>query len=137
MAFTLDSIVPWGRSLEEYVRMFNLTETELTLKILGCGDGPASFNREMQQRGYTVVSIDPIYQFRAAQIRSRIDAAYAEIMDQLLKNKDDYLWDEISSPEELGRIRMTAMREFLADFEQGKQAGRYLAEELPSLSFRD
>jgi SAM-dependent methyltransferase len=137
MAITLNSIVPWGRSFAEYVSMFSLTETDLKSKILGCGDGPASFNSEMKKRGYKVVSIDPVYQFSAEQIRSRINAAYDEIMAQLLKNRDDYIWDTISSPEELGRIRMSAMREFLTDFEQGKQEGRYQTEELPLLPFGD
>ena len=32
---------------------------------------------------------------------------------------------------------MSVMQEFLADFEQGKQEGRYCFEELPSLQFED
>ena len=63
MGMTLDSIVPWGRSFEEYVTMFGLTNTDLTKRILGCGDGPAGFNSELTARGGTVVSLDPIYAF--------------------------------------------------------------------------
>jgi hypothetical protein len=47
----LDEIVPWGRSLAEYQLMFSLTEADLSRDILGCGDGPASFNAEMTDRG--------------------------------------------------------------------------------------
>jgi hypothetical protein len=43
VAFTLDKVVPWGRSFDEYVRMFDLTPADLGKRILGCGDGPASF----------------------------------------------------------------------------------------------
>ena len=68
MAFILDSVVPWGRSFEEYVRMFDLTEDELGLSILSCGDGPASFNCRMYAQGRRVVSCDPIYQFSAEQL---------------------------------------------------------------------
>lgn len=57
----LDDVVPWGRTLAEYELMFNLSEVDLNLKILGCGDGPASFNAEMTKQGHRVVSIDPIY----------------------------------------------------------------------------
>jgi hypothetical protein len=35
MAFTLDSVVPWGRSFEEYVAMFALTDGDLSCRILG------------------------------------------------------------------------------------------------------
>ncbi|MCL4473256.1 MAG: hypothetical protein M1539_00340 [Actinobacteria bacterium] len=63
MPFTLDNIVPWGRSLDEYVEMFGLSSNDLELKILGCADGPASFNAEMSRRGKSVVSIAPVYRF--------------------------------------------------------------------------
>ena len=44
--FTLDSVVPWGRSFDEYCAMFDLSDRDLDLKILDCGGGPASFNAE-------------------------------------------------------------------------------------------
>ena len=72
----LKEVVPWGRNLEEYKLMFNLSETDLNAKILGCGDGPASFNAEMTKLGYSVTSFDPIYQFSAQQIEERIEAVY-------------------------------------------------------------
>ncbi|MCI5142695.1 MAG: SAM-dependent methyltransferase, partial [Candidatus Electrothrix sp. ATG1] len=43
MTFQLKEIVPWGRSFQEYVAMFALSEDDLGKRILGCGDGPASF----------------------------------------------------------------------------------------------
>jgi hypothetical protein len=61
--FTLDQVVPWGRSFEEYRRMFALSDAELHLRILGCADGPASFNAESTRRGTAVISIDPLYLF--------------------------------------------------------------------------
>jgi hypothetical protein len=59
--FTLDHIVPWGRSFDEYRRMFGLTDADLARNIVGCGDGPAAFNAEATARGTRVVSCDPIY----------------------------------------------------------------------------
>jgi hypothetical protein len=49
--FTLDLIVPWGRSFDEYRQMFALTEADLGGRLVGCGDGPASFNAEATRRG--------------------------------------------------------------------------------------
>lgn len=137
MVFRLDNIVPWGRSFAEYVRMFDLTPDELELRILGCGDGPASFNSQMNRRGNKVVSCDPIYQFNAEQLQMRIEASYEKVMAEARQNQGNFVWDSIKSLDELGRIRMAAMREFLTDFEKGKQQGRYLAESLPSLPFAD
>lgn len=47
MPFVLDQVVPWGRSFDEYVRMFALTDADLNRSILGCADGPAAFNAEL------------------------------------------------------------------------------------------
>jgi hypothetical protein len=137
MAFSLDQIVPWGRSFDEYAGMFGLTEVDLSGHILGCGDGPASFNAEATRRGCRVISCDPIYQFSAAQIERRVHETYDTIMEELRPNADDYVWDAFSSPEGLGHARMTAMRSFLADYDRGKREGRYVNAGLPSLPFLD
>jgi len=137
MAFRCEEIVPWGRSFEEYVRMFSLTDDELNLRILGCGDGPASFNSEMARRGRTTISIDPIYQCSAEELRQRIDETYENIISQTYENQEKYVWRTIPSVEELGRIRMAAMETFLADFEEGKRQEKYIHAELPSLPFGD
>lgn len=92
MGFTLDKVVPWGRSYDEYIRMFGLTEGDLVLHILGCGDGPAAFNSALSKRGGNVVSVDPIYVFDTAQIRSRVSDTYEAVMTQMRKNKNDYVW---------------------------------------------
>lgn len=135
MGFTLNKVVPWGRSYQEYLAMFALSDADLQLRILGCGDGPASFNAELTQRGGNIISIDPIYQFDTAQINNRIAETYAIVLEQLRQNQQDYLWETIPSVENLGEIRMAAMQLFLQDYETGKNSGRYLAGELPSLPF--
>jgi len=135
--FTLDRVVPWGRSFGEYCRMFALGDGDLRLKILGCGDGPASFNAEATSRGARVISCDPIYRFEAPEIRHRIDQTYDEVLEQTRRNADDFVWTDISSPEELGRLRMSAMDEFLDDFDRGRSEGRYVDAELPSLTFNN
>ena len=42
--FTLATVVPWGRTFDEYRRMFALTNADAAGGVLGCADGPASFN---------------------------------------------------------------------------------------------
>jgi len=135
MSLTYETIVPWGRSFDEYRRMFALSEQDLERRILGCGDGPASFNTQLTARGGSVVSCDPLYQFSAQQIKQRIEASYRTVMEQTGQNQDKYVWQTIPSLDELGRIRMSAMRDFLADYERGKRAGRYVGGEAPSLPF--
>ena len=135
MAFKYQEAVPWGRSFDEYRRMFDLTYEDLSRAILGCADGPASFNAEMCKRGHRVVSCDPLYQLSASQIKQRIDDTYENVIGQTRQNQDKFVWDLIASPEELGRVRRKAMSEFLSDYERGREVGRYIPAELPDLPF--
>jgi len=135
--FALKQVVPWGRSFDEYQRMFALTAADLARPILGCGDGPASFNAEATRRGIQVTSCDPIYQFDDAQLRQRIDETSAEVLEQARRNEQEFVWTTIRSIDDLRETRMTAMRLFLDDFPGGKAAGRYRDAALPSLPFSD
>jgi len=117
--------------------MFALRETDLAGRILGCGDGPASFNAEAARRGVKVVSCDPLFAWKGPRILDRIRATYDQILRQTRQNRQQFVWDRIPSVEELGRIRMAAMKLFLEDFDIGAQKGRYVAAELPALPFRD
>jgi len=117
--------------------MFGLSENDLNKRILGCGDGPASFNVEAAGRGCQVISCDPVYEFQVDEIRRRIDEVYPEIMTKMRQGADKYIWETLSSVEHLGEIRMNAMSRFLADFEAGCQQGRYVSASLPSLPFSD
>jgi len=133
--FTLDRVVPWGRSFDEYRQMFALSEIDLRSRILGCADGPASFNAEASRRGVAVVSCDPLYGADASQIRQRIEATFDEVLEQTRRNADEFVWDTITSIDELAVLRKTAMEAFLADYDEGKAAGRYVEGELPALPF--
>jgi hypothetical protein len=135
--FALDQVVPWGRSFEEYRRMFALSDADLQLRILGCADGPASFNAESTRRGTTAISIDPLYRLDTKTIRDRIAATYDQMLLQAQRNLHQFVWDTIQSVEELGRIRMQAMEAFLSDYDMGKRQGRYVDAELPSIAFPD
>ncbi len=135
MGFKLASIIPWGRSMLEYIQMFNLTPDELKLNILDCAGGPASFNAEMTLQGYKVISCDPVYQFTADEISQRIQDTYQIVIQGVKANQECYVWQNIQSPEMMGEIRMEAMGKFLEDFPQGINQGRYVTDELPVLPF--
>jgi hypothetical protein len=130
----LDEVVPWGRTFAEYQLMFNLSAADLNTQILGCGDGPASFNTEMTQKGHSVISVDPVYQFSAEQIRQRVRDSYEPIISQVKQNADRYVWQYFQDADELGQSRLAAMESFLLDYEVGKEAGRYRCQSLPNLN---
>ena len=136
--FTLEEVVPWGRSFDEYCRMFALSGADLSGRILGCGDGPASFNVEATRQGHHVISCDPLYRFDLAEIEERLAATYDHVLEQARQNAHEFVWGgAIRDIDELGIVRLAAMRTFLADYEAGKQAGRYVDAALPALPFAD
>ncbi|MEZ4865458.1 MAG: hypothetical protein R3C14_29380 [Caldilineaceae bacterium] len=137
MAMTLEQVVPWGRSLDEYRHMFDLSPTNLASKILGCGDGPASFNAELTAQGGQVISVDPIYAYSREQIEARVNATHTVVVTQVQQTLEDYRWTEFANPAALGRHRLATMQRFLADYAAGHRAGRYRVEALPALSFAD
>jgi hypothetical protein len=133
----LENVVPWGRNLEEYQNMFQLSKEDLQSKILGCGDGPSSFNFEVTKLNRNITSIDPIYQFTKDEIQQRIDETSSVVSEQLKKNQNDFVWKNIKSVDELINIRLTAMNNFVKDYENGKEEKRYIYNELPKLSFEN
>src|SRR5947209_1825649 len=132
MPVKLDHIVPWGRSFEEYVRMFALSEDDLNKSIIDCAAGPSSFNAQMHQRGRRVISVDPIYAFTANQIGARVEAVRKTMMEQVRQQPEQFVWDFIRTPEQLESMRMRAMSRFLQDF-GAQSSGRYVTTSLPKL----
>jgi hypothetical protein len=136
MPFELKDIVPWGRSFEEYLAMFSLSKNDLEMSILGCGDGPASFNHGMNNLGKKTISVDPIYQFTKTDIKSRIDETFKTVIEQTEKNKSEFVWGKIRTVKGLAEVRQKAMDIFLSDYEIGKAEGRYVFGRLPKLKFK-
>jgi ubiquinone/menaquinone biosynthesis C-methylase UbiE len=107
VAFTLNDVIPWGRNLDEYCAMFALGDAERRVSILGCGDGPSSFNAEGTAQGMRIVSVDPLYAFRTEEIRARIEEA------------------------------TPTTERFLTDYDEGLNQGRYVTGSVSDLPFPD
>jgi len=137
MNFKLDNVVPWGRSFDEYQSMFALSKNDLGKRIVGCGDGPSSFNATLTKRGGSIISTDPLYRFSAKEIRNRMDKTYPEVLEQTRKNSSKFIWTNIRSVENLGQVRKTAMEEFLTDYPTGREEGRYVDASLPKIPIGD
>ena len=135
MPVLLHQVIPLGRTLREYELMFALTAADKQRKILGCGDGPASFNAEWTALGGTVISLDPLYEFSGAQIKDRFDAVLDDVMANVDITSDRWVWGFQQNLPGLRANRVAALTRFLADYEAGQRAGRYLVGELPTLPF--
>lgn len=136
MAYQLAQVVPWGRTLAEYRRMFALSDEDCTKSIVSFGDGPASFNAEMNNQGNSVCSLDIIYRYTKEEIAQRIAETKEIIAQQVNDNLHQFNWNEIKNPQELLDLRLSAMKMFLDDYTIGSE--RYLVHECPNRTiFKD
>jgi len=131
----LKETVPWGRPFDEYVSMFDLSPSDLEVRLLDCGAGPSSFAAEASARDCQVVACDPLYRFNANDIALRIDEIYPLMVANMEAARNRFVWTWAGSPSQHAEQRMTAMRQFLADFNLGHREGRYVAGALPRLPF--
>jgi len=130
-AFVFDDVAIFGRSLNEYVNMFNLDLNSLKKKrILDCNGGPAAFACQAAPHGINVIACDPSYQYDAATLRSRIYKD-AEGIEKKHEQSASLLYKQAPPVPE----RLKAMEIFLADFPAGKLSGRYITGKLPHLPF--
>ena len=135
MAVSFDQIVPWGRLRREYELMFNLSPEDLSRGVLDCGGGPASFVAELSASGVRAVSVDPIYGFSGPEIRARFEQVVDPMLAQVRATPEDWIWSYHRDPEDLRANRRAALEKFLTDYDEGRQARRYVAGELPALPF--
>jgi len=110
--------------------MFALSDTDLNKTILGCGDGPASFNAEMTDLDILLCLLIPFINFLLSKSNSEFET-YEPLISQVKQNANRYIWREL--PGMLRNLAVfCAMGTFVLDYETGKAAGRYL-QVLPSL----
>lgn len=117
--------------------MFQLDPACRSQKILGCGDGPASFNAEMTAQGGSVISFDPLYAFAGPEIKRRFEETAETVISQVRATPEKWVWTFHRDPDELLARRIEALDRFLADYETGKAARRYVTAEFPALPFAD
>jgi hypothetical protein len=91
----------------------------------------------MTSAGFSVVSVDPIYFYAGAEIAARFEATSATVVEQVRASLNKWKWDYHRDPDGLLVNRRQALSKFLADYDVGRQQGRYQIAALPDLPFPD
>ncbi|MFD1775864.1 SAM-dependent methyltransferase [Paenibacillus rhizophilus] len=132
----LSRIIFIGRTFEEYMAMFGLSEEELQGRtVLDCPGGACAFTARANALGVQVVSADIAYGYpiRALKEKGLEDIRHA--MDQMEKARTGFNWEYFSSVEELREHRERALQECTADM--ARYPERYVPAVLPVLPFDD
>ncbi|MEK4851511.1 SAM-dependent methyltransferase [Paenibacillus sp. FSL H7-0756] len=132
----LSRIVFIGRTFEEYMSMFNLTETELKGRsILDCPAGACSFTAHANKRGADVTATDIAYYHDYEDLHAKGLKDLEHAMTKMESAQTNYVWDYFKSVEELKQHRYRALTDCAEDMRN--HPGRYIVSALPSLPFKD
>src|SRR3954451_12541628 len=115
--------------------MFDLSQAEMSGRVLDCSAGASSFVAEAARRGCRSVAVDPAYALPrtdlVAAARADLDRGNAIAAD----HPDRFTWDWYGRRQRRTELRLQALGRFTTDIVMSP--GRYVAGQLPQLPFRD
>ncbi len=134
----IDRIAFIGRTYFEYMRMFDLKETDFRKgPALDCAAGPSSFAAEAHRAGFRVTACDLLYDVPAEKLIAKGTADIEHVFDKLDEVRHLYTWKYYRDKGEIIALRHESLTAFSKDFAAGLAEGRYVHAQLPRLPFPD
>lgn len=132
----LERVVFIGRTFEEYLDMFFLSEEELKgKKILDCPAGACSFTALGNKLGLDVTACDIAYDHSQEDLKNKGFQDVEHAMENMKKVRNNYIWDYFKDIEHLRKHRLSALEDCTDDMV--KSSERYVPVTLPFLPFKD
>lgn len=132
----LDDFIFIGRTYDEYMRMFDLQESDIAGKrILDCPGGACSFTAQASLLGANVIAADILYEFDGEVLADKGTADLVKLRNGMVGAEDDYVWTEFGDVDGQIRIRKAALTDFIQNYRTNRQ--RYVEATLPKLPFED
>ena len=134
----LDRVAFYGRTLAEYLKIFDLDlQSWQGGTILDCPAGASSFVAEARRHGVQAVGCDPLYGTDVTHLIDRGEADIQHVMERVARVPHLFQWNCYSSLNVLQGYRLMALRWFQYDYPRGLAEQRYINAELPRLPFED
>jgi hypothetical protein len=136
----LDRIAFYGRTLSEYLMMFDMSDVTCLKNydlILDCPSGASSFVAEATKCGIKAVGCDPLFGRGGQSLCKQGEKDIEYVVKRVSETPDLYKWDFYSSLEVLREYRKLALSQFLLDYNSGLKEKRYIKGKLPQLPFGD
>jgi hypothetical protein len=132
----LERIVFIGRTFEEYMAIFSLTEGDLKgRRILDCPSGACSFTAIGNKIGLDVTACDIVYYHEPQDLKQKGFKDVEHAMEHVRNDKDNYVWDYFRDIDQLKRERLKALNDCSEDMLNFPN--RYIPATLPVLPFKD
>jgi hypothetical protein len=134
----LDRVAFYGRTLAEYMRIFDLNlQSWRDCTILDCPAGASSFVAEAHVQGIRAMACDPLYGSDIMPLIDRGEADIHHVMERVARVPHLFQWEFYPSINALQEYRTLALRRFQDDYERGFEEQRYINAKLPRLPFED
>lgn len=132
----LSRVVFIGRTFDEYMLMFNLSQEELHgRKILDCPAGACSFAAIANKKGADVTATDIAYYHPFQKLAEKGFDDIEHAMLNMEKAQSNYVWNYFKSLEGLKRQRIQALTDCSNDMKENPNS--YVPAVLPELPFND
>jgi hypothetical protein len=132
----IDGVTALGFGLQEYIKMFDLTENELNMNILDCRAGASCFAAQMHEQSKVAIACDPLYHSDLDEIKRLVNAAKDAIQNSFATNAQAFSILPEKAKEFVQQAE-TGIEVFFNDFSAGQKTKRYTHDSLPNLSFQD
>lgn len=138
LSIQLDRVAFYGRTLSEYLQIFDLDLPSWRGDtILDCPAGASSFVAEAHVQGIQAMACDPLYGNEITRLVQRGEADIQHVIERVARVPHLFQWKFYSSLSALQDYRRTALRRFQEDYPIGLVENRYIKAELPHLPFKD
>lgn len=130
-------LVLWGHHLQDYQEMFDLGPDDLKGRLLEFGCGPSAFNSEVRKLAAECVSCDPMFALDIDTLKTKTMMVFDDRVSRVATLAKYYDFSRYHGFDGLVAQRRAGMDEFFADYQSGKQEGRYVAASELQLPFPD
>ena len=134
-------LVLWGHHVDDYREMFDLTESDLNMRLLEYGCGASAVNAELKANtsGGTsfVTSCDPLFILDKLTLSTQVSLIFEDMVSHVKHDEDKFDFTHHGSFDALVALRRKGIVEFFNDYEKGKAEQRYLPVIDHSLPFDD
>ncbi len=128
----------FGRPYEELLLCFGLDERDLKGKeILECPSGPSSFVVEANKAGIIATGVDPMFYRNPNAIEKLAYTDFEDMYRKIQSKREFIVAKTYQSIDESKRIRIEALRRFLAHYQSSFPLDCYVCASLPDLPFAD
>jgi len=130
-------LVLWGYHADEYKEMFDLSPKDMKTRILEYGCGPSAVNAELNKKGQSIVSCDPLFNLDKDTLFTKVNLIFSDMAARVIRDKNQFDFSRYGSPELLMDERAEGIAKFFADYRTGKKERRYIGINEYSLPFAD